>query len=226
MPSTSFLSPTAFWSSALEIPSFGRSSQRFPHSLDLKSLHQQAVVPVHVDFVCIDSRRKVSQAFPVQIYLEFQVGLFVVGVPAVMVNECIPFDNARPYLGAEFGRCLGLATYNGADMGLEDTHDTVGDPVGVVPVHEFLLVVHGDDGFQSPFLITSQGIQQLCAVYRNQPDERTYITHKIVEHETFTFLYSGPDFFLSLTRPRYTFLACSPNVGGRGRWNFLHSFAI
>lgn len=115
-----------------------------------------------------------------------------------MVNECIPFDNARPYLGAEFGRCLGLATYNGADMGLEDTHDTVGDPVGVVPVHEFLLVVHGDDGFQIPFLITSQGIQQLCAVYRNQPDERTYITHKIVEHETFTFLYSGPGLLLEL----------------------------
>lgn len=38
-----------------------------------------------------------------------------------MVNECIPFDNAYPYLSAEFGRRLGLATYNGADMGLEDT---------------------------------------------------------------------------------------------------------
>ena len=80
-----------------------------------------AVVPVHVDLVGIDFRRKVPQAFSVQLYLEFQVGLFVIGIPAVMVNECIPFDNAYPYLSAEFGRRLGLATYNGADMGLEDT---------------------------------------------------------------------------------------------------------
>lgn len=173
-------------------------SQRFPHSLDLKSLHEPAVVPVRVDLVGIDFRRKVSQAFPVQIYLKFQVGLLVVGIPAVMANECIPFDNARPYLGAEFGRCLGLATYNGTDMGLENTHDTIVNPVGVVPVHEFLLVVHGNDGFQCPFLITSQGIQQLCAVYRNQPDERTYIAHKIVEHETFTFFYPGPGLLLEL----------------------------
>ena len=92
-------------------------------------------------------RRKVSQAFFIQLYLKFQVGLFVIDIPVVMVNEYIPFGNAYPYLSAEFGRRLVLATYNGTDMGLEDTHDTVGNPVGIVSVHEFLLVVQGDDGF-------------------------------------------------------------------------------
>ena len=134
-----------------------------------------------------------------------------------MVNECIPSDNARPYLGAEFDRRFGLATYNGADMGLEDTHDTVGNLVGVVPVHEFLLVVQGDDGFQRPFLITSQGIQQLCAVHCNQPDERRYVEHKIAEHEPFTFLHFGPGLLLELDQPEIYFPGLFPESGREGK---------
>lgn len=134
-----------------------------------------------------------------------------------MVNECIPFDNAYPYLSAEFGRRLGLATYNGADMGLEDTHDTVGNPVGVVSVHEFLLVVQGDDGFQCPFLITSQGIQQLCAVHCNQPDERMYVAHKIAELRPFTFLHFGPGLLLELDQPEIYFPGLFPESGREGK---------
>lgn len=198
-------------------PFFGRSPQRFPHSLDFKSLHEPAVVPVHVDLVGIDFRRKVPQAFPVQLYLEFQVGLFVIGIPAVMVNECISFDNAYPYFSAEFGRRLGLATDNGTDMGLEDTHDTVGKTVGVVSLHEFLLEVQGDDGFQCPFLITSQDIQQLCAVHCNQPDERMYVTHKIAEHDSFTSLHLGVGLLLGLDQSEIKLPGLFPESGREGK---------
>ena len=99
----------------------GRPSEWFAVVSDFQVFQYSPVGLVHIDLVGKDGSRQPAEALLVLVDVQLHVCTFIVGIPAVVVDEVIALDDAYAYLGTELHVCGSLATGNGTYMGLEDT---------------------------------------------------------------------------------------------------------
>lgn len=130
----------------------GRSPQWLPHDLYLLFIEYLAILPRKIDPVSEESLRELAEPFLEEVDMEREIGRFVVGVPAVVVDEGVSVDDADPDLGSELDLRLRLAAYYGTEMRLVDADDPVPAGMCAEPEHLLLLVVHVDDRLDGTFL--------------------------------------------------------------------------
>ena len=110
-----------------------------------------------------------------------QVGRFVVGFPAVMVDKGETIYDADPNLCSEFNLGLGLAAYNRTDVWLMYADYTVITRMCAKTEHLFLLVIHVNDGLYGALLRTVEST--VCPVVHPYEIEKgEYVSVKQRKH--------------------------------------------
>ena len=165
---------------------------------DLEVFQYGSVGPVHIDFVCKDGCRQEAEPLLVLVNLELQVCALVIGIPAVMVDEVIPFHDAHANLCSKLHLCGGLATDDGAHVGLEDTDDAVFAGVLTATEHPVLLKVHLHRGIQYPFLILAQAVEAVTELSCRKVCQSENISVQAAEHLLDGFLHQTAALLLHL----------------------------
>ena len=158
------------------------SSERLAVVLDLEVFQYGPVGSVHIDFVCQDSCRQEAEALLVLVNLELQVCTLVIGIPAVMVDEVVPPDDAHAYLGSELHLCGGFSPDDGAHMGLEDADDAVFASVPATAEHPVLLEVHLHSGIKYPLLILAKAVEAVAELSGSKVHQRENISVQTAKH--------------------------------------------
>src|SRR5574344_2401525 len=99
------------------------------------------------------------EAFLVKPNLQLQVLAFIVGIPAVMVYECVAANYACSNFCAKLSPGFCLSADNGADVRLEDAQDAVCASVSLRATHVLLLVIHFAYSCKCAFLVRQKAFQ-------------------------------------------------------------------
>lgn len=151
----------------------GRPSERSAVVPDFQVFQYIPVGLVHIDLVGKDGSRQTAEALLVLVDVQLHVCTFIIGIPAVMVDEVVALHEAHAYLGTELHVCGSLTTDDGTQMRLENTDDAVFAAVLACEEHLLLLEVHLHRGIQYPALVFAQTVKAIaelpgCEVYQRE----------------------------------------------------------
>ena len=197
----------------------GRPSEWFRVVSDFQVFQYSPVGLVHIDLVGKDGNRQPAEALPVLVDVQLHVSTFIVGIPAVVVDEVIALDDAYAYLGTELHVCGSLATDNGTYMGLEDTDYAVFAAVLACAEHLLLLEVHLHRGIQHPALVLAQTFKAIAELSGGEVYQREDVPVQTAEHLPDGLLHQLAAFLLHLHQipvgiPRLTIIGVGNGYAG------------
>jgi hypothetical protein len=85
---------------------FGRTPQRLSADFDSQESQNSAIGPVHVDLVTFNFFRETAESLLITSQVGHQIVAFIIGFPAVMVNESVPVYVTGPDFPAELDHSL------------------------------------------------------------------------------------------------------------------------
>ena len=176
----------------------GRPSERFAVVSDFQVFQYSPVGLVHIDLVGKDGSGQTTMTLLVLVDVQLHVCTFIVGIPAMVVDEVVALDDAYAYLGTELHVCGSLATDNGTYMGLEDTDYAVFAAVLARAEHLLLLEVHLHRGIQHPALVFAQTFKAIAELYGSEVYQCEDVPMQAAEHLPDGFLYQLAAFLLHL----------------------------
>ena len=128
-----------------------------------------------IHLVRLDFPRKASEALPVELCLEDEVGGLVVGIPAEMVHIGVSVHDAGPNLRAELDLGPGLPPDDGSQVGLVDADDAVSAGAHTLLEHHLLLLIHPEGGLKTPVVMAAEACQQVAGMSAEEVKEYLHV---------------------------------------------------
>ena len=166
----------------------GRATKRAPHYFDSFFFEGFPVVPVEIYLVSEKPLRRTAEPFLIQLYVDCQIGCFVIGLPAVVVDERVAVHYADSDFSPELDLGFGFASYYGTDMWLMYADNAVLTGMCSQAKHRLLLVIHVYYGLDGPFLRAVESSVGFI-VYTYEIEQREDVAVKEREHPGDCILY-------------------------------------
>ena len=190
----------------------GRSSEGFGVAFDFKVFQYGTVVLVHVDLVGKDGGGQAAETLLVLVDVQLHVASLMIGIPAVVVDEVVPLDDAHAYLAAELCLRRSLSADNGAQVRLEDADDAVVAPVFLRLVHLLLLEIHLHGGVQDALLVLAQILEAVAELTRSDVHQGKDVLMQAGQHN----LYGVPHQLAALLLHLHEILVGLPRLEAVG----------
>ena len=172
-------------------------SQLPAHYFDPFFLEDFPVVLVEIDLVTEESLRFRAESFLVLLYMDCKVGGFVVGIPAVMVNERVAAYYADTDFSPELDLGPGFAADYRPDMWLMDADYAVFTRMCPESKHGLLLVVHVNDRLYGALLrAVEPPVGFIVDTYEIKQREDVAVKQR--KHAGYGVLYESCSFMLAL----------------------------
>lgn len=190
----------------------GRSSEGFGVAFDFKVFQYGTVVLVHVDLVGKDGGGQAAETLLVLVDVQLHVASLMIGIPAVVVDEVVPLDDAHAYLAAELCLRRSLSADDGAQVRLEDADDAVVASVFLRLVHLLLLEIHLHGGVQDALLVLAQILEAVAELTRSDVHQGKDVLMQAGQHN----LYGVPHQLAALLLHLHEILVGFPRLEAVG----------